>query len=95
MSYAPHRGDVQISYVHNLALCREIGERLGISMGGMPMEVPPHLMRLMNRLREESSNRSKPDPTSLRRRDLGRVDLTRYPSSKSAAMTHAIALGCH
>ena len=36
MTYPPPQGHVQISHVHNLALCKEIGERLGISMGEMP-----------------------------------------------------------
>ena len=55
MTYLPHRGDVQISHVHNLALCKEIGERLGISMGQMSIEMPPHLMMLIKRLRDENS----------------------------------------
>jgi hypothetical protein len=38
-----------------LALCKEIGERLGISMGQMSIEMPPHLMMLMKRLRDENS----------------------------------------
>ena len=55
MTYPPHQDDVQISHVHNLALCKEIGERLGISMGQMPIGMPSHLMMLMKRLRDENS----------------------------------------
>jgi hypothetical protein len=50
------REEVQIDHVHNAALCREIGERLAIGLGNEPVGMPPHLMMLMNRLRDEPSN---------------------------------------
>jgi len=50
MTYPPHQGGVQISHVHNLALCTEIGERLSIRMGQLPVAMPPHLVMLMKRL---------------------------------------------
>jgi len=56
MTYPPHQGDVQISHVHNLALCNEIGERLSIRMGLMPVGVPPHLVMLVKRLCEEENS---------------------------------------
>ena len=62
MTYLPHQGDVQISHVHNLALCNEIGERLGIRIGQMPVEMPPHLAMLMERL---CNGNSGFDPTPL------------------------------
>jgi len=54
MTYPPHQGDVQISRVHNLALCNEIGERLGMRMDLVPVGMPPHLVMLVKRLREEN-----------------------------------------
>ena len=56
MTYPAHEGDVQISRVHNLALCREIGERLGISLRQRPVGMPLNLMRLMEKLREGPPN---------------------------------------
>jgi hypothetical protein len=55
MTCPPHRGDVQISHLHNLALCTEIGERLGIQMGQMAVGMPPHLVMLVKQLCDESS----------------------------------------
>jgi len=56
MAYPLHAGDVQISHVHNLALCNEIGERLAIQMGQMAVEMPPHLVMLMKQLCDDSSD---------------------------------------
>lgn len=53
MTYPAHHGDVQISRAHNLAVRKEISERLGISLGQAPTGMPPHLVMLMNRLRDE------------------------------------------
>jgi hypothetical protein len=47
------RGDVQIDHVHSAALCREIGERLAVGLGNELVEMPPHLIMLMDRLRDE------------------------------------------
>jgi hypothetical protein len=48
-----HRADVQIDHVHNAALCKEIGERLVVDLGEMPIVMSPRLMLLMSRLRDE------------------------------------------
>jgi hypothetical protein len=55
MACPPHQGDVQISHVHNLALCTEIGERLSIRMDQMLIGMPPHLVVLMKRLCDGNS----------------------------------------
>ena len=59
MTYPPHQGDVQISHVHNLALCNEIGERLGIRMDLTTVGMSPHLVMLVKRLCEENSEPPK------------------------------------
>jgi hypothetical protein len=60
MTYPPHPGDVQISHVHNLALCNEIGERLAIRMGPTVAGMPLNLAMLMKRLCDESSEPIQP-----------------------------------
>lgn len=55
MTYPPHQGDFQIGHIHNVALREEIGERLAISIGQKPAGMPPRLMMLMSRLRDENS----------------------------------------
>ena len=46
MTYSAQRGDVEISRAHNVALRKEIGERLGISLDLKPAGMPPHLAML-------------------------------------------------
>ena len=46
-------GDVEISRLHNVAIRKEIGEQLAICMQPKPAGMPPHLMMLMRRLRDE------------------------------------------
>jgi hypothetical protein len=53
MIHPAHQGNVQISDVDNVALCKEISERLINSLGPKPLEMPPHLMVLMRQLRDE------------------------------------------
>ena len=53
MTYSAQRGDVEISRPHNVAICKEIGERLAIGMKPKPSGIPPHLMMLVRRLRDE------------------------------------------
>ena len=53
MTYSAQRGDVEISRVHNVAICKEIGERLAIGMEPKPAGIPPHLMMLVRRLCDE------------------------------------------
>jgi hypothetical protein len=55
MTYSAHEGDGQISRVHNMALCKEVGERLRTSLDQKPAPMPPHLLMLMARLRDEPS----------------------------------------
>jgi hypothetical protein len=44
----------QISRTDNLALRKEIGERLGLSLDRKPAGMPPHLALLVRQWREES-----------------------------------------
>ena len=53
MTYSVPQGDGQISRVHSLALRTEIGERLRTSLDQGLVEMPPHLLMLMKRLRDE------------------------------------------
>jgi hypothetical protein len=53
MTYSAQRGDAEISRLHNVAIRKEIGERLAIGMKPKPSGIPPHLMMLMRRLRDE------------------------------------------
>ena len=53
MTYSAQRGDVEISRLHNVAIRKEISERLAIGMKPKPCGIPPHLMMLMRRLRDE------------------------------------------
>jgi hypothetical protein len=63
MTYPAPEGDGQISRVHGAALCKEIGERLGVFLDLKPAQMPPHLPMLMRRLRDEPFGiESDPDP---------------------------------
>jgi hypothetical protein len=53
MTHPAHRGDDRISRVHSMAICKEIGERLGISLDLEPLPLSPQLIKLMARLRDE------------------------------------------
>ena len=53
MTYSAQRGDVEISRLHNVAIRKEISERLAIGMKPKPSGIPPHLMMLVRRLRDE------------------------------------------
>jgi len=57
MTYCAQQGDVEISRLHNEAICKEVGERLAISMQRTLAGMPPHLMMLMRRLRDEPLSR--------------------------------------
>jgi hypothetical protein len=43
-----------MSRVTNAAICAEIGERLRISLDPLPVEMPPNLRLLVERLRRQS-----------------------------------------
>jgi hypothetical protein len=53
MTYFAQQGDVEISRLHNAAIRKEISEGLAIGMKPEPSVMPPHLMTLMRRLRDE------------------------------------------
>jgi len=52
MTYSAPEGDGQISHVHNMALCTEIGERLRTE-AQRPSHLPASLQMLMDRLRDQ------------------------------------------
>jgi hypothetical protein len=63
MTYAAHEGHSRISREHSMAICREIGERLGTRLDQDPVRMSPHLIMLMTRLRGEPSGiQSDPNP---------------------------------
>jgi hypothetical protein len=55
MTHSAQQGDVEISRLQNVAIC--IGEQLAICMKPKPAGIPPHLMMLMRRLRDEPLSR--------------------------------------
>ena len=55
MTYLAHESDASLSRVHSLAICREIGERLRTGMDQASVQMPPRLVLLMARLRDENS----------------------------------------
>jgi hypothetical protein len=52
MTYSA-QGEVEISHLHNVAICKEISERLAVGMKLTPSGMPPHLIMLMRRLRDK------------------------------------------
>jgi hypothetical protein len=59
MPHCAHEDNAHFSRLHNMALCKEIGERLRGGLGPESVRLPPHLMILMARLRDEpGSNHS-------------------------------------
>jgi hypothetical protein len=61
MTYSAERGDVEISRLHNMAISKEISERLAISMKPEPSLMLPHLMNLIGQLRDKSSPQPAPE----------------------------------
>jgi len=53
MTYFARRGEVEISRLHNVAICKEISERLAVGMKPEPSGMPPLLIMLMRRLRDK------------------------------------------
>ena len=53
MTHSAQQGDVEISRLHTVAICKEIGEQLAIGMKPKPAGMPPHLMMLVKQLRDE------------------------------------------
>jgi hypothetical protein len=56
MTYSAHEGEGRFNRVHSVALCKEIGERLGTSLDRNPVQMPPRLTMLLARLRDRSSS---------------------------------------
>ena len=57
MTFPVPENDDRIDRVHSAALRKEIGERLRISLDQRQVEMPPNLLKLMEQLRDEFSNR--------------------------------------
>jgi hypothetical protein len=100
MTYSAQRGEVEISRLHSVAICKEISERLAVGMKPEPSGMPPLLIMLMRRLRDKPLSPlpaySRESWTPISRRDdkcVGRSELARYPCSKGAAMVDAVVLG--
>lgn len=53
MTYSAEQRGVEISRLHNVAICKEIGERLAIAMKPKPCGMPPHLLRLTAQLPDQ------------------------------------------
>jgi len=53
MTYCAQHRNVEISRLHNEAICKEISERLAIDMKPTLAGMPVLLMMLMRRLRDE------------------------------------------
>jgi len=52
MSHIAAKDDRQISRLHRIALCEEIGERLRFELDLYHVATPPHLLRLMKRFEQ-------------------------------------------
>ena len=53
MTYSARQSGVEISRLYNEAIRKEISEGLAVGLKPNPSEMPPHLMMLMTRLRDE------------------------------------------
>jgi hypothetical protein len=53
MTHSTPQAKAQISPIHSAAIRKEIGERLRACLDQGPIEAPPHLVTLMERLRDE------------------------------------------
>jgi hypothetical protein len=60
MTHPVQESSVQISRVHQAAICKEIGERLRTCLD-LPDRLPPRLLGLMEQLRDEPA-RNSADP---------------------------------
>lgn len=58
MTHPLHENRVRLSRVHLAAIGKEIGERLRTFLSKRPVRMPPRLVNLMQRLRENRSRRS-------------------------------------
>ena len=53
MTYSAPEDNGRLCHVHSLALCTEIGERLRTDLARPSVALPPALLRLTARLRDE------------------------------------------
>ncbi len=53
MAYSAQQGGVEVSRLHNVAICKEIGERLAIAMKPRTREMPQRLMLLTTQLPDQ------------------------------------------
>jgi hypothetical protein len=58
MTYPAHESSIEISRVHQAAICKEIGERLWTCQDQEPVRLPPRLIGLMKRLRDDRPRNS-------------------------------------
>jgi len=57
MTHPAHESSVQISHVHQAAICKEIGEGLRACLD-LPVRLSPQLTELMERLRNDRPRNS-------------------------------------
>jgi hypothetical protein len=50
MSSPAVRNDIQIDRVCSVAICEEVGDRLRISLAGVPGRLPQHMMMLVEQM---------------------------------------------
>jgi hypothetical protein len=55
MAYSTQHGEVEISRLDSVAICKEMSERLAIILKSESFVTPPHLIMLARRLRDKSS----------------------------------------
>jgi hypothetical protein len=56
--------DSQINRIHSGAVCKEMGDRLSVALGPKSIELPPHLLALIDQLAKAESRedlRFRPD----------------------------------
>jgi hypothetical protein len=53
MAYSAQQGEVEITRLYKVAICKEISERLAVGMKLTPSGMPVHLIMLMRRLRDK------------------------------------------
>jgi hypothetical protein len=58
MTHPLHESSIRISRVHLAAIRKEIGERLRTFFNQRSVRLPPSLVKLMQRLRDDPSRRS-------------------------------------
>jgi hypothetical protein len=67
MACSMQHGEVEISRLHSVAICKEISERLAICLNSKFFETPPNLIMLARRLRDKPLSHWPPVRASRRR----------------------------